>query len=151
MMDVFDLKILEELQADGKMSIAELGRVIGLSTTATKERVKKLESEGVIREYTAVINNKSIGMDLTAFITVPVGDISIEEMGKRLTEMEEVQEVHKVTGDTCYFIKAKVKDASSLENLIDSINKHAKNTYTYLVLSTLKETSKVKLDESILD
>lgn len=142
-MDLFDLKILEELQKDGKKSIAELGRTIGLSTTATKERVKKLENDGVIEEYTAVINADKVGIGITVFITVPVGDITIEEMGELLVSKEEVQEVHKVTGDTCYFVKAKTKDAKSLEALIDSINKHAKNTYTYLVLSTLKETSKI--------
>lgn len=145
-MDVYDLKILEELQRDAKTSTAELGRIIALSTTATKERVKKLELEGVIKEYTAVINNKAVGVDLIAFITVPVGDISIHDMGDFLVGLDEVQEVHKVTGDTCFFIKAKVRDAASLELLIDTINKHAKNTYTYLVLSTLKETSKIKID-----
>lgn len=144
-MDVYDLKILEELQNDAKTSTAELGRIIGLSTTATKERVKKLEQEGVIKEYTAVINSKAVGVGLIAFITVPVGDISIHDMGEFLVGLDEIQEVHKVTGDTCFFIKAKVKDAANLENLIDNINKHAKNTYTYLVLSTLKETNKIKI------
>ncbi|MGB3367207.1 MAG: Lrp/AsnC family transcriptional regulator [Acidaminobacteraceae bacterium] len=144
-MDVYDLKILEELQNDAKTSTAELGRIIGLSTTATKERVKKLENEGIIKEYTAVINSKAVGVGLIAFITVPVGDISILDMGEFLVGLGEIQEVHKVTGDTCFFIKAKVKDAANLEILIDNINKHAKNTYTYLVLSTLKETNKIKI------
>lgn len=144
-MDQFDLKILEALQQDGKVSIAELGRMIGLSTTATKERVKKLENEGVIAEYTAVLNSAGLGIDLTAFITVPVGDISIREMGDRLIALPEVLECHKVTGNTCFLIKAKVRNAEALEKLIDSINQYAKNTYTYLVLSTLKETMHLDL------
>ncbi|BEP27729.1 Lrp/AsnC family transcriptional regulator [Helicovermis profundi] len=142
-MDQYDFRILEELQNDGKKSIAELGRIIGLSTTATKERVKKLENDDVISGYSAIINADKVGVDITVFITVPVGDITIEEMGELLTNKPEIQEVHKVTGDTCYFVKAKTRDAKSLEILIDSINKHAKSTYTYLALSTLKETSKV--------
>ena len=144
-MDQFDLKILEALQQDGKVSIAELGRMIGLSTTATKERVKKLENDGVIAEYTAVLNSEGLGIDLTAFITVPVGDISIREMGERLIALPEVLECHKVTGNTCFLIKAKVRNAEALEKLIDSINQYAKNTYTYLVLSTLKETMHLDL------
>lgn len=148
-MDQFDLKILEELQQDGKMSIAELGRIIGLSTTATKERVKKLENEGVIAEYTAILSNKHLGIDLTAFITVPVGDVPISEMGDRLVSMPEVLECHKVTGNTCFLLKAKVKNAEGLEKLVDKINHFARNTYTYLVLSTLKETT--RLDVSSVD
>lgn len=144
-MDQYDLKILEVLQSDGKVAIAELGRMIGLSTTATKERVKKLENEGVIQEYSAILSSSGLGIDLTAFITVPVGDISIKEMGDKLIDLPEVMEVHKVTGNTCFLIKAKVRNAEALEKLIDSINQYAKNTYTYLVLSTLKETSHLDL------
>jgi Lrp/AsnC family leucine-responsive transcriptional regulator len=145
-MDRFDYDILNELQTNGKLSIAELGRKIGLSTTATKERVKKLENEGVIKGYSAMIDASKVGMDMTAFITVPVGNLEIKEMAKLLSEMEEIVEVHKVTGNTCFLIKVRARNSSHLEHLIDEINNFAKNTYTYLVLSTAKDDHKVKLD-----
>lgn len=139
-MDALDKQILEILQKDGKISISELGRMIGLSTTATKERVKKLESEGYIERYTVNLNSDKMGYGLTAFITVPVGDIDIVEMGDRLVSMPQVLECHKVTGNACFLIKVKATDARDLERTIDQINQYAKNTYTYIALSTLKET-----------
>lgn len=150
-MDRFDYVILDELQSNGKLSIAELGRKIGLSTTATKERVKKLENEGVITDYSAVIDGSKVGMDMTAFITVPVGNLEIKEMADKLSAMDEVIEVHKVTGNTCFLIKVLAKNSSHLEHLIDEINKFAKNTYTYLVLSTAKDNHKIKFDEDLFE
>lgn len=150
-MDKFDYEILTELQDRGKLSIAELGRKIGLSTTATKERVKKLESEGVIKGYSAILDASKVGMDLSAFITVPVGNLEISEMSEKLSAMPEIVECHKVTGNTCFLIKVRARNSSHLEHLIDEINNFAKNTYTYLVLSTAKEQQKIVVDESIFD
>lgn len=147
-MDHYDYEILNILQDNGKISIAELGRMIGLSTTGTKERVKKLENEGVIKGYSAIIDASKVGVDMTAFITVPVGDLDISEMADRLSEMEEIVECHKVTGNTCFLVKVRARNSAHLEQLIDEINVFAKNTYTYLVLSTAKSQHKIKFDES---
>lgn len=150
-MDKYDLTILKELQENGKLSIAELGRVIGLSTTATKERVKKLENEGVIKGYSAIIDASKVGYDMSAYITVPVGNLEIKEMADKLSSMEEIVECHKVTGNTCFLVKVRAKNSAHLEHLIDKINNFAKNTYTYLVLSTAKDDQRVLLDEDIID
>lgn len=147
-MDRYDYEILNELQVNGKLSIAELGRVIGLSTTATKERVKKLENEGVIKGYSAIIDSSKVDMDMTAFITVPVGNLEISEMAARLKNIREIVECHKVTGNTCFLVKVRAMDSLHLELLIDEINKFAKNTYTYLVLSTVKENHEILLNKS---
>lgn len=147
-MDRYDYLILKALQNDGRISTAELGRNIGLSTTATKERIKKLEQEGIIKGYTAIIDADKVGIDITAFISVPVGDVAIGKMANFLAEIPEVLECHKVTGDTCYLIKVKTKNTKKLEQLIDKINNIAKNTYTYLALSTVKETIKISLEEN---
>lgn len=147
-MDHYDYEILNILQDNGKISIAELGRMIGLSTTGTKERVKKLENEGVIKGYSAIIDASKVGVDMTAFITVPVGDLDIAEMAERLSDMEEIVECHKVTGNTCFLVKVRARNSAHLEQLIDEINVFAKNTYTYLVLSTAKSQHKIMFDES---
>jgi Lrp/AsnC family leucine-responsive transcriptional regulator len=145
-MDHIDLQIVSLLQKNARLSTAQIGRMIDLSTTATKERIKKLEDESVIERYSAVLNYKAVGYPLTAFITVPVGDIGIKEMGERLVALPEVLECHKVTGNTCFLVKVKVRDADHLEQLVDYINQFARNTYTYLVLSTLKENGLIALD-----
>lgn len=146
-MDLYDYKILEQLQENGRISVAELGRMIGLSTTATNERIKKLEQEGIIKGYTAIIDGDKIGLDITAFITVPIGNLEIDEMANFLSKMPEVLECHKVTGNACYMIKVKVKNTKKLEKIIDKINGVTKNTYTYLALSTLKETNKYHIEQ----
>jgi len=146
-MDKFDLQILDILQKNGKISIAELGRLIGLSTTATKERVKKLEAEGVITGYVALVDGQKVGREVSAFITVPVGEMTIKDMGDRLSAIPEVVECHKVTGNTCFLIKIIAKSPGHLERLVDAINHYAKNTYTYLVLSTQKQTTYIDLNE----
>lgn len=150
-MDRYDYNILTELQNNGKLSIAELGRVIGLSTTATKERVKKLENEGVIKGYSAVIDASKVGLDMTAYITVPVGNLEIKEMADKLSSIKEIVECHKVTGNTCFLVKVRARNSSHLELLIDEINNFAKNTYTYLVLSTAKDDQNVLIDENEFD
>jgi Lrp/AsnC family leucine-responsive transcriptional regulator len=144
-MDNLDREIIRELQRNGKLSFAELGRKIGLSTSATAERVKKMEQEGIIRGYTAIIDAEKVGLDITAFISVPVGNIPIDDMAKMISEIREVQECHKVTGNTCFLIKVKVKNTKELEHLVDKINHVAPNTYTYLVLSTAKETTWIEI------
>ncbi|MCG8540676.1 MAG: Lrp/AsnC family transcriptional regulator [Clostridia bacterium] len=146
-MDRYDYLIIMELQENARISTAELGRKIGLSTTATKERIKKLEQEGIIKGYRAIIDGDKVGIDVTAFISVPVGDLTIDKMANFLSKMPQVLECHKVTGNTCYLIKVKVKNTKKLEKLIDKINGIAKSTYTYLVLSTTKETVKIELEE----
>lgn len=145
-MDTTDKEILRILQDDAKLSISELGRTIGLSTTATKERVKKLEQEGVIKGYTAVLNANEVDAGLLSFISIPLGDVSIAEMGEKLIAMPEVLECHKVTGNTTFLIKVRTSTTTELENVIERINDFARNTYTYVALSTLKETSKLKID-----
>jgi Lrp/AsnC family leucine-responsive transcriptional regulator len=144
-MDTTDKEILKILQEDAKLSISELGRTIGLSTTATKERVRKLEQEGIIKGYTAVLNAGAVEAGLLSYISIPLGEISITEMGDRLVAMPEVLECHKVTGNTCFLIKVRTSSTAELESVIESINDFARNTYTYVALSTLKETSKLKI------
>jgi Lrp/AsnC family leucine-responsive transcriptional regulator len=144
-MDTTDKEILKILQEDAKLSISELGRTIGLSTTATKERVRKLEQEGIIKGYTAVLNAEAVEAGLLSYISIPLGEISITEMGDRLVAMPEVLECHKVTGNTCFLIKVRTSSTAELESVIESINDFARNTYTYVALSTLKETSKLKI------
>ncbi len=145
-MDQFDKNIIGALQKNGKVSMAELGRSIGLSTSATSERVKKMEQEGIIKGYTVLIDGEKVGMDITAFITVPVGNMAIEAMAKMIGEIPQVQECHKVTGNTCFMVKVKTRNTKELEQLIDQINHVAPNTYTYLALSTVKETTWINIE-----
>lgn len=142
-MDKLDLEIIRELQGNARISTAELGRKIGLSTSATGERIAKLEREGIIKGYSAIIDAEKLGQDISAYILVPVGSIPIDTMAKDISSIPEVQECHKVTGNACFMVKVRTGSMAELERVIDAINQAAPNTCSYLVLSTVKETGRV--------
>lgn len=130
-------RILKELQADGRLSFAELGRRIGLSTPATAERVRRLEEAGVIEGYEARINPRALGLDVTAFVRVRV--TGAETLARRLTklasESPEVLECHRCTGDESFILKVRVGSVGELERLIDRLTPFGM-TSTSLVLSS---------------
>ncbi len=146
-MDSLDLNIIRELQENARISTAELGRKIGLSTSATGERIAKLEREGIIKGYSAIIDAEKLGQDISAYILVPVGSIPIDVMAEEIAALPQVQECHKVTGNACFMVKVRAGSMAELERVIDSINRAAPNTCSYLVLSTVKETGRVVLSD----
>lgn len=130
-------RILKELQADGRLSFAELGRRAGLSTPAAAERVRRLEEAGVIEGYEARINPRALGLDVTAFVRVRV--TGAETLARRLTklasESPEVLECHRCTGDESFILKVRVESVRHLERLIDRLTPFGM-TSTALVLSS---------------
>jgi len=147
LLDKLDLDIIRELQENARISTAELGRKIGLSTSATSERIAKLEREGIIKGYSAIIDAEKLGQDISAFILVPVGSIPIDTMAEDIAAIPQVQECHKVTGNACFMVKVRAGSMAELERVIDAINHAAPNTCSYLVLSTVKETGRVKISD----
>jgi Lrp/AsnC family transcriptional regulator, leucine-responsive regulatory protein len=117
--DQTNRRILSELQDDARVTIAELGRRVGLSPPAVAERLQRLEAEGVIRAYHADIDPRSLGLALTAVIRVRPAPGQLANVAELARETPEVVECHRVTGDDCYFMKAHVRDVTHLEEVID--------------------------------
>jgi len=144
-LDVKDRNILALIQRDGKMSQALIARHVGLSTAAVNERLKKLEQSGVIRRFTAVVDPKAVGIQVTAFIEVFIEHPRYEEpFIKRILELDEVQECHHITGEFSVLLKVRVRDMESLQRLVISQLNGAegvRQTRTVMVLSTVKEES----------
>jgi Lrp/AsnC family leucine-responsive transcriptional regulator len=136
-LDHLSLKILGELQRDARLSWAELGRRVGLSTPAVAERVRRLEENGVIQGYEARINPKALGKEVTAFVRMRLS--GAETLARRLTklasELEEVLECHRCTGDESFILKVRVESVAHLEKLIDRLTPYGM-TSTALVLSS---------------
>lgn len=136
-LDELSLKILAELQRDARLSFAELGRRVGLSTPATAERVRRLEESGVIRGYEARIDAKALGKEVTAFVRMRLS--GAETLARRLTklasEWDEVLECHRCTGDESFILKVRVESVAQLEKLIDRLTPYGM-TSTALVLSS---------------
>lgn len=144
-LDARDRKILALVQRDGTLSQAEVARRVGLSTPAVNERLKKLEASGVIRRWAAIVEPEALGAAITAFIEVFIEHPKLEAAFiERVSKLDEVLEVHHVTGEFSVLIKARVHDMPALkELLLHQLNAQegVRQTRTVMVLSTHKEES----------
>jgi Lrp/AsnC family transcriptional regulator, leucine-responsive regulatory protein len=148
MIDVIDKTILNILQQDGRVSNADIARQIGLAPSAVLERIRKLEERSVIRGYSADIDPKALEYGLTAIIAVRTSECG-EGVGEQLAAMPEVQEVHEVAGDDCFYIKVLTRDTDSLGALLRERIKaiaNVVNTRTTVVLKTFKQGTQVPVD-----
>lgn len=131
--DETDIAILDALQQDGRLSVSELGRRIGLSQPATSERVKRLEERGIIAGYRAVIDPGRLGLGMMAIIRVRTTHENIARCLKQFKEMPQVIEVHRLTGEDCFHLKVIVPTPAQLEYIVDAVARHGAVT-TSLVL-----------------
>ena len=143
MIDEIDLKILNIIQNNGKVSNAELARQLAMAPSGVLERVKKLEKKGVIRGYEVRLDPAKLGLGVTAFIHVLTTDtVGSTRVGRQLAEISEIQEVHWIAGDYNYLVKTKLKRASDLTDLLKKFGliNGLRDTRSTLVLETIKET-----------
>ena len=117
--DDISRRIVSELQRDGRMTIAELGRRVGLSAPAVTERLQRLEGAGVIRGYHADVNPRAIGLSLSAVVRIRPAPGQLRNVAEAAVEANEVIECHRITGEDCYIMRAHVRDVEHLEELID--------------------------------
>ncbi|MBN6889431.1 Lrp/AsnC family transcriptional regulator, leucine-responsive regulatory protein [Cytobacillus horneckiae] len=123
-MDEIDREILTILQNDGRISFAELGRQIKLSTPAVKERVKKLEDKNVIEAYRAVINPQKVNKQITAFVLVDTHQC--EAFRSFCNEHPAVIECHRLAGQYSYLVKVVTHSVVDLEGFIDATMQYGK-------------------------
>jgi Lrp/AsnC family leucine-responsive transcriptional regulator len=133
-----DRRILELLAADGRMSFTDLGKATGLSTSAVHQRVKRLESRGLIRGYGATIDHDQLGLPLTAFISIrPIDPSQPDDSPERLQGIREIESCWSVAGEESYILKIRVATPTDLEDLLARIRSAANvSTRTTIVLST---------------
>ena len=117
--DSTDLALITELQADGRMSLAELGRRVGLSSPAVAERLRRLEQDGVITGYHADVDPRRLGYSLGVLIRIRPAPSQIAAVAELARQTPEVSECLRVTGDDCYVMTAWVRDVEHLEEVID--------------------------------
>ena len=137
-MEDLDRRIVGLLGQDGRMSYTDLARATGLSTSAVHQRVRRLEERGVIQGYVAVIDAESVGLPLTAFISIrPIDPSAPDDAPERLRGLAEIEACHSVAGEESYILKVRVRAPSELETLLARIRAEANvSTRTTIVLST---------------
>ena len=117
--DDVNRRILAELQSDGRLAVAELGRRIGLSSPAVAERLARLERDGVIAGYRAEIDPRALGLSLTVVIRIRPAPGQIANVAELAKRTPEVVECRRITGEDCYIATAHVRDVEHLEEVID--------------------------------
>jgi Lrp/AsnC family transcriptional regulator, leucine-responsive regulatory protein len=148
-LDEIDRDIVRLLHANGRLSQEQLAREVHLSRPAVHERVKRLEEEGVIRGYKAVLDWSALGQPLTAFTWVKAAGKS-RDAGKAVMQLENpyatVEECHRVAGEWCLLLKIRAATPQELEVLLDQIYDipGVQSTMTTTVLSTLGEHGAVQ-------
>lgn len=134
-LDAIDRSILLELVRDARVGFAELGRRVGLSASATNERVRQLESVGIIQGYRASIDLKALGLGMTVFIRLTCDGQRYRPFLKFLQGLDSVQECHHLTGCDAFLLKVELASTDELEALIEKLLPYGMPT-TSLVLST---------------
>jgi Lrp/AsnC family transcriptional regulator, leucine-responsive regulatory protein len=118
-LDATNRRLIEALQEDARMSLAALGRRVGLSAPAVGERLGRLEQAGVIRGYHADVDPRALGYELSVILRIRPAARMIPKVADLARDTPEVTECHRVTGDDCFVMRLHVRDVTHLEELID--------------------------------
>jgi Lrp/AsnC family leucine-responsive transcriptional regulator len=139
--DATDKMLAALLVADGRQTLKNLAKVTGLSVSAVQARVRRLEADGVIRGYTALVDPEAVGLPLAAFISLTPLDPSYEyEIPDMIAHLSEIESCHSVAGDASFILFVRVATPTALEALIREIRKRANvATRTTVVLQTFFE------------
>ena len=144
--DKFDAAIIRALAGDGRMTMTELARQIGLSKTPTQARVKRLEDSGVIAGYRAVLNPIRMGLAHVAFVEVRLSDTreaALQAFNRAVRGVPEIEECHMMASAFDYLLKVRTGDIGDYRRILGeriSALPHVASTSTYVAMEAVKET-----------
>lgn len=143
--DQIDRKILDELSRDGRISVAELSRRVNLSKTPCQARIKRLEEQGYILGYRAVIDPKRLGLPHVAFVEVKLSDTrkaALEAFNKAVRALPEVEQAHMIASSFDYLLKVRTKDITAYRAVLGeklSALPHVAQTSTHVSMEAVKD------------
>jgi Lrp/AsnC family leucine-responsive transcriptional regulator len=146
-LDETDRRLLIELQEDARLSLAELGRRVGLSSPAVAERVRRLTEDGVIRGFRADVDPRALGYTLSVIVRIRPAPRQLHKVADLARATPEVVECHRITGEDCYFLRAHVRDVEHLEEVIDRFSPYGQTTTSVMQTSPVPPRG-VALDQS---
>jgi Lrp/AsnC family transcriptional regulator, leucine-responsive regulatory protein len=119
LLDPINRRLLQELQDDARLTMAELGRRINLSAPAVAERVQRLERAGVITGYRTVVDPKAVGYPIGAVVRVRPTTRHLQKIPELARTISEVIDCHRITGEDCYFVRLQLRSMDDLEGILD--------------------------------
>ena len=147
MLDGFDAKILAILEHDARISITDLSDMVGLSKTPCHARLKKLEQQGYILGYRAVLDPAKLGKEHIAFVEVKLSDTrvtALKDFNQAVLKLSEVEQCHMIAGGFDYLLKVRTQDITSYRQLLGeaiSALPHVSQTSTYVAMETIRDTA----------
>ena len=144
-LDAIDMKILHALSRDARITITDLSEEVGLSKTPCNTRLKRLEREGVILGYRALLDPIKMGLDHIAFVEVKLSDTrakALSEFNEAVCKLPEVEQCHMIAGGYDYLLKVRTQDISSYRYVMGeklSNLPHIEQTSTYVSMEAVKE------------
>lgn len=146
-LDEMDERILDELRRDGRISVTELSRKVNLSKTPCQNRIKRLEEEGYILGYRAVVDPHRLGLPHVAFVEVRLSDTrkaALDAFNKAVRELPEVEQAHMIASSFDYLLKVRTKDIAAYREVLGekiSALPHVSNTSTHVSMEAVKDES----------
>ena len=155
-LDAFDHKILNVLTSEGRISIADLARRIGLSKSPTQARVRCLEETGVIRGYRALVDLIRMGLDHVAFVEVRLNDTreaALARFNAAVAQIGEIEQVHLIAGNFDYLMKIRTGNMADYRAVLAekiSTLPHVSSTSTYVAMQAVKEDAAIGPLENVI-
>ncbi|MDR0649707.1 MAG: Lrp/AsnC family transcriptional regulator [Synergistaceae bacterium] len=135
LLDNIGRQILRTLQENGRVSFSELGRMVGLSSPAVAERVRRMEETGYIKGYRTVVNQEKLGFPITVFVNVDVNGDKMNDAREIIEGIPEITEAYHLSGEYGLMLKVAIASMNHLESIIDQVGECGATT-TSIVLST---------------
>lgn len=151
-LDKIDLKLIEMLSEDGRARRSELAEAVGLSIPSVSERLEKLETRGVIKGFTAIVDVKKLGYDIIAFIRIMMDSSKhYPSLIQHIQKEDEITECYSITGEGSHLVKAVVPDTEALEKLLARIQSWTgvTGTQTNIVLSEIKKSYRISSQKAL--
>lgn len=146
-LDAFDLKIVGALSQDGRMTLAALSDIVGLSKTPCQARIRRLEKEGYILGYRAIVSLVKLGLEHVAFAEVKLNDTrakALNEFNRAVMKVPEIEQCHMIAGGFDYLLKVRTRSITEYREVLGeklSALPHVAQTSTYVAMETVKESS----------
>jgi len=128
LLDSINLRILKELEADGRLGMAELGRRLSMSPPAVAERVQRLELAGIIAGYRAEIDPRALGFPVSAVVRIRPAPGQLKRIPAVAKETPEVGECYRITGEDCYLMRLHLRAIDDLEDVLDRFTPFGQTT-----------------------
>jgi Lrp/AsnC family leucine-responsive transcriptional regulator len=144
-MDQIDLRIINALKADGRISMSALAESVGLSKTPVVQRLRKLEKNGVILGYGIRVDHNKFGLDHVAFVHVTLSDTrsaALLSFNKAVRKITEIEQCHMTAGEFDYLLKVRTRDIAHYRKILGEVLSalpHVSHTSTFVVMEAVKE------------